>query len=1111
MIHLELYSEYSIKFGITDLESVVDACVADQQKALALTDYHNLFAWIKFYQYAKKRGIKPICGMRIDLYQEPDCSILVLCANQRGYEQLMHYCTTSYTSGMAGRWPLAWLTRAQLSGLWVILLPPTQTSQRFEKVLTTLHAELGSQLLLAIQRADRPHDDRESKNQYLRAHKHGLSVVATHPICFLKAEDFEAHEIRVCIQESQYIDDPHRPQLYSPKQHWLSQQDMHALWHDAPRALEHSVQIAAHCNLSVETGVYHLPKIVPPQDTSLIDYFKQLAHDGLHHRLQQRTHPYPLEEYHTRLDYEIDIIATMGFISYFLIVSDFIQWAKKNGIPVGPGRGSGAGSLASYVLGITDLDPLEYQLLFERFLNPERVSMPDFDIDFCMIDRDKVIQYVTHRYGADCVSQIITYGTMAAKAVIRDVGRVLGHPYGMVDSIAKLVPFELGITLDKALSTEPALKERYDRDEEVRQLIDIAKKLEGKVRNAGRHAGGVVIAPRALDTFSPLYVDDPQDMPMTHFDKDDLETIGLVKFDFLGLRTLTLLRWATDILAEHEILLDLNNLSLTDRKTYQILTQGQTLGVFQLESSGMRELVMRLAPDCMEDLIALVALYRPGPLQSGMVDDFIERKHGALVRYPHPLCEPILKPTYGVIVYQEQVMQIAQVIAGYSLGGADLLRRAMGKKKADEMAAQRSIFAEGAAHQGLDAQESGELFDLIEKFAGYGFNKSHSAAYALISYQTAYIKAHYPDIFMAAVLSSEIDHPEKLVFYAREVTRMSLVLLPPCVFESKTRFHVPLRGHIRYGLGAIKGVGLDLSEHITQDAHLKTLNNAREWVSYAQQHYRVGRKTFEALVKSGAMDALHPDRGSLWASIDRHLSSGAVPAPARRDLFDDVGHDRASAWLCEDPWSGHERLMMEAEALGWYMSGHPATAFRKEAQTLGVAHLGQISDYDSGHYWTVAIVKQVRRMMSRGGKRLCFWTLEDEHTQIEAGLFEETAEFRQWEQSPMPLLMRLEVRVREQRRRYVLTKILSVPEIRRLQPPEVRISLPPHLSEALSQKLAALLTQHPGPSELHWRWQKMTDIFEWRFGSIDLNAIDFLKILELSGCSYDIRYPSRLQ
>ena len=644
----------------------------------------------------------------------------------------------------------------------------------------------------------------------------GVPVVATNDVRFLSRDDYEAHEVRVCIHEGRTLDDPRRPRPYSEEQYLRSPAEMAVLFADCPEALENSVEIAKRCNLELELGRNYLPAFPVPAGMTIDGFFAAESQQGLEGRLA-RILPADVPDrekarrvYDERLATELRVICQMGFPGYFLIVADFIAWAKQNGIPVGPGRGSGAGSLVAYALGITDLDPIEHDLLFERFLNPERVSMPDFDVDFCMEGRDRVIDYVASRYGRDAVSQIITFGTMAAKAVVRDVGRVMGHPYGFVDRVAKMVPFELGMTLDKALTESDDLRVAYEGEDEIRALIDMGRKLEGVTRNAGKHAGGVVIAPTKLTDFAPLYCEPGGDNLVTQFDKDDVEQAGLVKFDFLGLRTLTIIDWALRTInanrPEGAEPLDIDRIDPNDSDAFDLLKSCQSTAVFQLESRGMKELIKKLQPDCFDDITALVALFRPGPLQSGMVDDFINRKHGrAAVAYPHPDLEPILKPTYGVILYQEQVMQIAQVLAGYTLGGADLLRRAMGKKKAEEMAKQRAIFQDGAVARGVEAETAAYIFDLMEKFAGYGFNKSHSAAYALVSYQTLWLKAHHPAAFMAAVLSADMDNTDKVVTLIDECRALGLAVEPPAVNRSEYRFTIAGERTVVYGLGRHQG------------------------------------------------------------------------------------------------------------------------------------------------------------------------------------------------------------------------------------------------------------------------------------------------------------------
>ena len=750
--HLSLHTEYSLSDSVVRIGPLMERLTAMNMPAVALTDQCNLFAMVKFYRAAYRCGIKPIIGVDTWVYRDRRAGrsptrLLLLCQNNRGYRNLTQLISKAYLEGQqGGNGPaieLDWLTEAN-EGL--IALSGGQFGE-IGQALVGEHPEQAEDYLadwlkifpnrfyLEVQRTGREKDEDHLHAAVALAAARDIPIVATNDVRFLTSEEYEAHEARVCIHSGKILGDPHRIRHYSPQQYLRSTEEMHTLFEDLPEALENSLEIARRCTVELNLDKLILPQFPVPENLSTEDYLRQQAWDGLEERLQTCFDPQTEDyanlsvPYHERLERELNVIIQMGFPGYFLIVADFIQWAKSNDIPVGPGRGSGAGSLVAYALKITDLDPIRYDLLFERFLNPERVSMPDFDVDFCMDGRDRVIEYVAKRYGRDHVSQIITYGSMAAKAVVRDVGRVLGYPYGFVDRIAKLIPFELGITLDKALTQEEDLRRSYDEDEDVATLIDLARSLEGLSRNAGKHAGGVVIAPTPLTDFTPLYCEEGSNSLVTQFDKDDIEAIGLVKFDFLGLRTLTIIDWAVRTVNQGKSAtdewLDINHLPLDDRSTYDLLKHHQTTAVFQLESNGMQELIKRLQPDHFEDIVALVALYRPGPLQSGMVDDFINRKHGrSRVEYLHPALEPILKPTYGVILYQEQVMQIAQVLAGYSLGGADLLRRAMGKKKPEEMAKQRAIFMRGAMEHGVNEKTAGSIFDLMEKFAGYGFNKS---------------------------------------------------------------------------------------------------------------------------------------------------------------------------------------------------------------------------------------------------------------------------------------------------------------------------------------------------------------------------------------------------
>ena len=793
---------------------------------------------------------------------------------------------------------------------------------------------------------------------------------------------------------------------------------MVALFSDIPEAIENTVEIAKRCNVELSLDQHFLPDFPVPEGMSIAEFLTQESREGLEKRLatlftKESDRQDKRESYDERLKIELDVINEMGFPGYFLIVADFINWAKNNDIPVGPGRGSGAGSLVAYALEITDIDPLQYDLLFERFLNPERVSLPDFDIDFCMEGRDKVIEYVSQHYGRDHVSQIITYGTMAAKAVLRDVGRVLGLPYGLVDSLAKLVPFELKMTLTKALKQEPLLKERYDKEEDVKTLIDLALQLEGLTRNVGKHAGGVVIAPKSLTEYTPIYCEHNGAGLVSQYDKDDVESVGLVKFDFLGLRTLTVIDWTIKNLsailpADEFSKIDITNLPLNDRASYELLKRCETTAVFQLESRGMKDLIKRLQPDTFEDIVALVALFRPGPLQSGMVDDFVNRKHGrAEVNYPHPDLEPILKPTYGVIVYQEQVMQIAQVLAGYSLGSADMLRRAMGKKKAEEMAQQRAFFLEGAQNRDIDERTAGPIFDLMEKFAEYGFNKSHSAAYALIAYQTAWLKAHYPAAFMAAVLSADMDNTDKIVGLIDECRDMELTVLPPDVNHSKIRFTVADDKTIRYGMGAIKGVGEAALEGIVEERR-----NGEEYSSLYDFCRRVdmkkiNRRVMDGLVKSGAFDELGGHRASLEASL---IKATHIAEQYRRDtdsgqndMFGVIVVDQAT--VENEPlvealeWSKEQLLLAEKETLGLYLSGHPIDRYVKELALFIPKRISELDAPEAKGYKrneipviTAGLIVAIRTMKSKNGGRMAFVTLDDRTARLEVRVFADVYE-----------------------------------------------------------------------------------------------------------------------
>ena len=941
--------------------------------ALAITDWHNLFGLVKFIKSAHANGIKPLVGSDVRITNpanEIEFSAATLLVQDRtGYLNLCRLISKSFIEGRVQGQPrirFEWLHGA-CDGLIVLLSWSSDVGQalvtgHFEEARRRLLAwqkEFPDRLYIELQRTGRSGETRAENGLLALASEFELPVVATNDVRFPAADQFLAHEARVCIHQSRLLDDKHRPHDFVDQQYLKSPAEMEELFSDLPVALDNTVELAKRLNLDLKMGEYVLPEFPVPAGETADDFLERKTQEGLKARLERYgpANEHTVEDYRERVDNELKVIVSMGFSGYFLIVADFIAWARNNDVPVGPGRGSGAGSLVAWCIGITDPDPLRYDLLFERFLNPERVSMPDFDIDFCVEGRDRVIDYVAEHYGRERVSQIITYGTLAAKAAVRDCGRVLGYNYGFVDSIAKLIPLQLDITLKKALKQEPELKQRFDSEDDTRSIMELALQLEGVARNAGKHAGGVVIAPGPLTDFAPLYTDPRTGSVVTQFDKNDVEAVGLVKFDFLGLRNLTIIDWALKSVnrqrqGEDLDPVTLDDLPLDDVDTFKLLQKAHTTAVFQLESRGMKDLLRKLVPDSFDDIVAAVALFRPGPLDAGMVDDYVERKHGrATVNYPHPLTEPILKPTYGVILYQEQVMQIAQVVGGYTLGAADLLRRAMGKKDRDLMAQQRAIFIAGAAEQGLRADEAEHLFGLIETFAGYGFNKSHSVAYALVAYQTAWLKAHYPAEFMAAVLSADMDKTDKIANLIEDCRAMQLEVRPPDVNRSQWRFEVE-DGVIRYGLGAIKGVGEGAIEAIlaARDrlGRFESLGALLREVELA----RMTRKTMETLVRAGALDSIHSNRSALlqalpdaWSSAERHQADSAAgqaslfgaPAAAGTAIQDEPLPDTAD-------WTSRQRLRAERETLGLYLSGHPMDDLVDEVGGFTSCRLGDIGN-----------------------------------------------------------------------------------------------------------------------------------------------------------------------
>lgn len=1019
-VHLRLHTEYSLRDGLLQISSLIEKAAACRMPAIAITDISNLYATVKFYQAAIAAGIKPIIG--VDLWvadeKKPDIvtRLTLLCQTNQGYQHLLQLVSKSYLCGQHAGVPViqkSWLQTLS-QGLIALL---GQDSDIGEALLTsnkdTAQIQLQywqdlfpDRLYIEINRVGRP-KEREYLIGALQLAQHfALPVVATNDVRFLERDDFEAHEARVCIHEGAHLNDPQRTRAYTEQQYLRTPQEMQKLFADIPNVLLNTVEIAKRCNVSLTLGVNRLPHFEVPLGDTTESFLSKIAQQGLEERLQIifANQPDKLAEkrqaYDSRLIRELDVINKMGFAGYFLIVADFTKWSKENGIPVGPGRGSGPGSLVAYALKITDLDPLAFELLFERFLNPERVSMPDFDIDFCIAGRDRVIDYVMQRHGHESVSQIITYGTMAAKAVVRDVGRVLGLGYNFVDKIAKLIPFELGMTLDRAMEQEPLLRERYETEEEVRTLMDLALKLEGLTRNVGKHAGGIVIAPGKLTDFVPLYCEPNEAAhPVTQFDKDDVEAVGLVKFDFLGLKTLTIIDRALQIAnanrsREHLPPIDISLIPLDDAKTYALLKACQSTAVFQLESFGMRDLIKRLHPDCFEDLIALVALYRPGPLQSGMVDDFINRKHGrAKVIYPHPELEPILRPTYGVILYQEQVMQIAQVLAGYTLGSADILRRAMGKKKPEEMAKQRQIFCDGAVARGVAHDVATFIFDLMEKFAGYGFNKSHSASYALIAYQTAWLKAHYPAAFMSAVLSTDMDRTEKIIVLLNECEVLKLHVSPPDINRSKYYFETIDDKNIMYGLGAIKGVGEAVIENIiaarNAQGPFKNLFDFCERIDLK----KINKRVFEALIKSGCFDSLGQHRASLFASLNHALQCAEQKLHNQTygqfDLLSVAMPATVPEYIEAPMWDAAIQLQGEKETLGFYLTGHPLNQYLSELVNFTSSRIAELTPGQQQTVRVAGIIANIRIKQTKRGDRIGIFTLDDGTSQIEAVCFAE--------------------------------------------------------------------------------------------------------------------------
>lgn len=1016
-VHLRVHSDYSMQDGLNKINPILDASIEAGFSAIALTDLMNMCGLVKFYSSSKKKGIKPIIGcdvwLKSDFLDGQIVQLCLLATNEQGYKNITNIISEAYLRGHFQHKVVVNQTDLIKFSEGVIVLSAAldgdlghaiglHKPEIVDAILNFYKQHFADCYYIELQRTGHAGQNDYTAAAVKLAIQYDLPVVATNNVRFLKQDNFEAHEVRTCISDGFTLDDSRREKRYTNQQYLRSTDEMVALFSDIPEAIENTVQIAQRCNAGITLGEYFLPNF-PTGDMSTEAFLVKQSEIGLEKRLIQlfpdealRAEKRP--EYDERLEIELKVINQMGFPGYFLIVMEFIQWSKDNKIPVGPGRGSGAGSLVAYALDITDLDPLEFELLFERFLNPERVSMPDFDIDFCMDRRDEVIDHVAEIYGRDAVSQIITFGTLAAKAVIRDVGRVMGHPYGFVDRISKMVPPDPGMTLAKAFEAEPRLPEIYKDDEQVKELIDMARILEGVTRNAGKHAGGVVISPTTITDFSPLYCDDSGANPVTQFDKNDVETAGLVKFDFLGLRTLTIIQWAIDMVKEVKgVEIVISDIPLADPKAFRLLKAAETTAVFQLESRGMKDLIKRLQPDVFEEIIALVALFRPGPLQSGMVDNFIDRKHGReAVSYPdatyqHECLKEILEPTYGVILYQEQVMQIAQVMSGYSLGGADLLRRAMGKKKLEEMEKQRSSFKQGAIDNNIDPSLAMKIFDLVEKFAGYGFNKSHSAAYALVSYQTLWLKAHHPSEFMAAVLSADMDNTDKVVTLIDECNNMGITVLPPDLNSGQYKFTVNQEGHIIYGIGAIKGVG---------EGPVEAIINARDNTGKFDDLFdfcakvdlkKIGKRVLEKLILAGALDQLGPHRAALMASLKDALEAASQTAKAalagQDDLFgfSDFTEEQAQNSFQQVPkWPEKVWLDGEKETLGLYLTGHPMSQYIKESKNYIDCAIKDLMPTRRDVFTrTCGLIYATRVLTNKQGRRWALVTLDDKSARME--------------------------------------------------------------------------------------------------------------------------------
>ena len=995
--HLRVSSEYSISQGLLTVEQIVKNAVEKAVPSVALTDRANMFGLVKFFNKCESSGIKPISGSSINvIFDDEDQSYELLCLakTNKGHKNLMKIISNAHNNKFYSTPIIKFNDLINLKDD-IVVISGGKGSHIFECIRRNNISDANNTIdkftkhfkddfVLEIQRTNRVDEDEYIKNIVPISINKGIPIIATNDVLFSSKDDFEIHETKVCINTGKTLNDPNREKIFSEQQYFKSPTEMHQLFNESSVFIDNTNEISKKCNVSLKTKGYFLPEYPVPEEHNFDSYLSDLSHKRLNVYLQNFSIN-DKEEYISRLDYELNQIKNMGFSSYFLIVYDFIQWSKNNDVPVGPGRGSGAGSLVAFALGITSLDPISHGLLFERFLNPERLSMPDFDVDFCMEKRDLVIDYVSKKYGSDAVSQIATFGTMAARAVVRDVARAMGKPYALGDRISKMIPFAPGMTLDKAKNEQPIFAQSIKNDSEVREIVNLSYKLEGIARNVGKHAGGVVIAPGSISDFCPVYVDRQSESVMTQYDKDDVEKIGLVKFDFLGLRTLTVIDRAIKSINHDKRdseLLDIDSIPLNDEKVFQLLSSGKTMAVFQLESSGMRDLIKRLKPTKFEEITALLALYRPGPLNSGMHDEFVDRKHGiSPVTYPHELLEQVLEETYGVIVYQEQVMEAARVLAGFSLGQADILRRAMGKKKKEEMEEQREIFVQGCTKNNIKENNAEQIFDLINQFAEYGFNKSHSAAYALISYQTAFLKTYYPEHFMASVLSSELGNTDKIYALIQECNRMGIKVLKPNIISSNKRFIVNKDNEIEYGLGAIKGVADSFIKHVCEKRNILKFKDL--WDFSKKIDIKLGgKKSLEALSQSGAFDSLSPSRSIAIASVQDMLKDGSnknsISNLKSGDLFADFDEtfDPYEKYKNIQDLTLTEQLEFEKKSLGYYLSGHPVAAIKNKVNRIRSHSISELTN-DIKKSSLICLINSVRQIKDRKGKPLTFINFDD--------------------------------------------------------------------------------------------------------------------------------------